>query len=102
MQSTPRIKISGDGAKMSRITNFVVLSFSLLSEGEKVMSTKGKYRHVNNIHLTFETWKHHLYILICMFQSIIKVFTQLQYSMAKRTMVCCKLLVKTFSRKLMI
>jgi hypothetical protein len=50
MLSTQRVKISGDGAKMSRITNFVVLSFSLLSEGEKVMSTKGKYRHVNNIY----------------------------------------------------
>jgi hypothetical protein len=66
MLSTQRVKISGDGAKMSRITNFVVLSFSLLSEGEKVMSTKGKYRHVNNIYLTFETWTHHLYIIfIC-------------------------------------
>ncbi|CAB3985452.1 Hypothetical predicted protein [Paramuricea clavata] len=41
MLNTQRVKISGDGAKMSRITNFVVLSFSLLSEGEKVMSTKG-------------------------------------------------------------
>ena len=35
MLSTQRVKISGDGAKMSRITNFVVLSFSLLSDGKK-------------------------------------------------------------------
>ncbi|CAB4001807.1 Hypothetical predicted protein [Paramuricea clavata] len=41
MLTTQRVKISGDGAKMSRISNFVVPSFSLLSEGEKVMSTKG-------------------------------------------------------------
>lgn len=61
MQSIQRVKISGDGAKMSRITNFVVLSFSLLSEGEKVMSTKGKSTLVNNIYLTFETWKCDLY-----------------------------------------
>ena len=37
------VKISGDGAKMTRVTNFVVLSFSVLSEGEKVMSAKGEY-----------------------------------------------------------
>lgn len=43
MSCTQSVKISGDGAKMSRITNFVVLSFALLSEGEKVMSTKGEY-----------------------------------------------------------
>jgi hypothetical protein len=44
MPSTQRVKISGDGAKMSRLTNFVILSFSLLSDGEKVMSTKGKIK----------------------------------------------------------
>lgn len=41
MSSTQKVKICGDGAKMSRLTNFVVLSFSLLSDGEKVMSAKG-------------------------------------------------------------
>jgi hypothetical protein len=58
------VKISGDGAKMSRITNFVVLTFSLLSEGENVMSTKDKYRHVNNIYLTFghTICIYHLYV----------------------------------------
>jgi hypothetical protein len=42
MLSTQRVKISGDGAKMSRLANFVVLSFSLLCEEEKVMSAKGE------------------------------------------------------------
>ncbi len=41
MPSTQKVKITSDGAKMSRLTNFVVLSFSLLSDGEKVMSAKG-------------------------------------------------------------
>lgn len=36
-----KVKISGDGAKMSRTTNFMLLSFSLLETGEKVMSSKG-------------------------------------------------------------
>lgn len=36
-----KIKISGDGAKMSRSTNFMILSFCLLQTGEKVMLLKG-------------------------------------------------------------
>ena len=36
-----KVKISGDGAKMSRTTNFMILSFALLQTGEKVMSSKG-------------------------------------------------------------
>ena len=36
-----KIKISCDGAKMSRSTNFVILSFSLLQSGTQVMSSKG-------------------------------------------------------------
>ena len=36
-----KIKISGDGAKMSRSTNFLILSFCLLQTGEKVMLLKG-------------------------------------------------------------
>lgn len=36
-----KVKISGDGAKMSRNTNFMILSFCLLQTGEKVMSSKG-------------------------------------------------------------
>ena len=36
-----KVKISGDGAKMSRTTNFMILSFCLLQTGEKVMSSRG-------------------------------------------------------------
>ncbi|PFX15033.1 hypothetical protein AWC38_SpisGene20771 [Stylophora pistillata] len=36
-----KVKISGDGAKMSKSTNFMILSFCLLQTGEKVMSSKG-------------------------------------------------------------
>ncbi|KAJ7369993.1 hypothetical protein OS493_034939 [Desmophyllum pertusum] len=36
-----KVKISGDGAKMSRSTNFMILSFCLLQTGEKVMSSRG-------------------------------------------------------------
>ena len=43
MSCTQRAKISGDGAKM--LTDFVVLSFCLLSEGEKVMSAKREYTY---------------------------------------------------------
>ena len=35
-----RIKLSGDGAKMTRLTGFII-SFSILNEGEHVMSPKG-------------------------------------------------------------
>lgn len=41
MEEPMKVKISGDGAKMSRTTNFMLLSFSLLQTGEKVMSSKG-------------------------------------------------------------
>lgn len=37
-----RIKISGDGARMTRRTSFVVMSFSLLDRDD-VMSSKGTY-----------------------------------------------------------
>lgn len=36
-----RIKISGDGAKMSRIANFIVMSFSIISDEEHIMSAYG-------------------------------------------------------------
>ena len=36
-----KVKISGDGAKMSRSSNFMILSFSLLQTAEKVMSSRG-------------------------------------------------------------
>ncbi|CAB3978408.1 Hypothetical predicted protein [Paramuricea clavata] len=37
------IKLSGDGAKMSRLTNFVVISFSILNNKKDVMSSKGNH-----------------------------------------------------------
>lgn len=45
MPLTQRIKISGDGAKMSMLTNFVVVSFAILSDKQKVMSSKGEYTY---------------------------------------------------------
>ena len=36
-----KIKISGDGAKKARSTNFMILSFCLLQTGEKVMLLRG-------------------------------------------------------------
>lgn len=37
-----KVKINGDGAKLSRTTNFMILSFSLLQTGDRVMtSSKG-------------------------------------------------------------
>lgn len=38
-----KVKLSGHGARMSRTTNFMILSFSLLQLGEKVMSPN--YNH---------------------------------------------------------
>ena len=36
-----KIKINGDGARMTRNSNFILLSFSILQTGECVMSAKG-------------------------------------------------------------
>lgn len=59
------MKISGDGAKMSRIANFIVLSFALLSDGEKVMSSKGKYWF--NVR-ECKDHKRKIYIIICIYK----------------------------------
>jgi hypothetical protein len=37
-----KVKVSGDGAKMTRFTNFIVISFSVLNVEETIMSSKGK------------------------------------------------------------
>jgi hypothetical protein len=39
--TTIKVKISGDGAKMTRLTNFVIISFSILNAEGTVMSSKG-------------------------------------------------------------
>ena len=36
-----KVKISGDGAKMTRLTNFIIISFSILNAEDTVMSSKG-------------------------------------------------------------
>lgn len=36
-----KIKLSGDGAKMTRLTGFIVISFSILNDGDAAMSSKG-------------------------------------------------------------
>ena len=36
-----KVKVSCDGAKISRTTNFVILSFAMLQTGNQVMSSKG-------------------------------------------------------------
>ena len=37
-----KVKISGNGAKKSRVSNYIVISFSLLNNEKEVMSCKGK------------------------------------------------------------
>lgn len=37
-----KVKTLGDGANISRISNYIVLSFALLSDEQDVMSTKDK------------------------------------------------------------
>ena len=36
-----KIKVSGDDAKMTRLTGFIVISFLLLNEGKAALSSKG-------------------------------------------------------------
>lgn len=36
-----KIKISGDGAKMTRLTNFPIMSFAILNDEKSVMSSNG-------------------------------------------------------------
>ncbi|XP_020911538.2 uncharacterized protein LOC110249299 [Exaiptasia diaphana] len=38
-----KVKLSGDGAKMTRVTSFVILSFSILDDKDSVMSSKGNH-----------------------------------------------------------
>ena len=36
-----KVKISGDGAKMTRLTNFIIISSAILNAEDTVMSSKG-------------------------------------------------------------
>ena len=38
-----KVKLSGDGAKMTRVTNFIVISFSILNDKDATMSSNGEY-----------------------------------------------------------
>ena len=38
-----KVKLSGDGAKMTRATNFIVISFSILNDKDATMSSNGEY-----------------------------------------------------------
>lgn len=38
-----KVKISGDGARMTRNSSFILLSFSLLQAGDDVMAAKGNH-----------------------------------------------------------
>ena len=40
-ESVIKVKISGDGAKITRLTNFIIISFSILNAEDTVMSSKG-------------------------------------------------------------
>ena len=42
-----KIRISGDEAKMSRIANFIVLSFSVISDEEQAMSAYSKKQSIS-------------------------------------------------------
>ena len=39
-----KVKLSGDGAKMTRSSNFILISFALLDSSEDVMSAKGNHK----------------------------------------------------------
>ena len=36
-----KVKLSGDGARMSRASNFILLSFSILQSADDLLSSKG-------------------------------------------------------------
>ena len=38
-----KIKISGDGTNISRVSNYIVMLFALLSDEKEVISSKGKF-----------------------------------------------------------
>ena len=40
---TIKLKISGDGARMTKLTNYVILSFYILNGSEDVLSARGDF-----------------------------------------------------------
>lgn len=39
-----KVKLIGDGARMSRASNFILLRFSILQSTDDLLSSKGKYQ----------------------------------------------------------
>jgi hypothetical protein len=39
-----RVKVSGDGARMTRLTGFVLLSFAILDIKDEILTSKGMVR----------------------------------------------------------
>ena len=50
MTATERIKvkISGDGARMTRNSNYIIMSFSILQKEEELMSSRGAVHMYSN------------------------------------------------------
>ncbi|CAB4018209.1 Hypothetical predicted protein [Paramuricea clavata] len=55
--STIQVKLSGDGASMSQLMNFMIMSFSLLQWDEKVMSSKNRTVAIVNGPEDYQTLK---------------------------------------------
>ena len=75
-----QVKLSGDGAKMSRLTNFVVISFSVLNNKSDVMSSRGMLLHIlgvgNHVNETYGEANEHSYItLLCRIMQLNMCFT---------------------------
>ena len=48
-----KVKISGDGAKMSHTSTLFVFSFSLVDDGQSCLSSSGNFQIFINFYLTF-------------------------------------------------
>ena len=59
-----KIKISGDGAKMSRSTNFLILSFCLLQTGKKVMLKGNRTTAIVNGPEKYDTLEHSFSLVV--------------------------------------
>ena len=43
-----KVKISGDGARMTRNSNYIIMSFSILQKEEELMSSRGTCTAISN------------------------------------------------------
>ena len=70
-EPTVKVKVSGDGARMSHSSSLFVCSFALLEESQNMLSSavcfflwiKGTFHYSYNSHRNFHTLKHQIYIL---------------------------------------